>query len=443
MTERREESETKAHDSPNAKVSVRRHPRIDWQDAKGAHTAIANRAFLIGSAARADLEIADPTVSRLHAEMEPRHDGIWIRDLGSKNGTYVDGVQVVMARVPERGTIRLGSTVIAVSPADVETRVELWPDPHFGSMVGSSVAMRELFATIARVAATTSTVLVQGETGTGKELVAHALHDASPRKEAPFVVVDCAALPENLLESELFGHAKGAFTGASQSREGAFESANGGTLFLDEIGELPLSMQPKLLRVLESKTVRRLGETNHRPIDVRIVSATHRDLRAMVVSGAFREDLYFRLAVLPLQVPPLRQHMDDVIPLLDHFLPSATPDQKTELLREALDLPWLGNVRELRNFVERAVAFGAKQARAMTSIAPPPPSEKIATEATSAGDSAFAASFEKSFRDFHDDVEREYLKRLLARHNGNVTAAAQAAGIDRTYIYRLVRKYER
>ncbi|MEO8878429.1 MAG: sigma 54-interacting transcriptional regulator [Polyangiaceae bacterium] len=440
MTERREEGETKAHDSPNAKVSVRRHPRIDWQDAKGAHSTIANRAFLIGSAARADLEIADPTVSRLHAEMEPRRDGIWIRDLGSKNGTYVDGVQVVMARVPERGTIRLGSTVITVTPADVETRVELWPEPHFGAMVGASVAMRELFATIARVAATSSTVLVQGETGTGKELVAHALHEASPRKDAPFVIVDCASLPENLLESELFGHAKGAFTGAANAREGAIESANGGTLFLDEVGELPLAMQPKLLRVLESKTVRRLGETNHRPVDVRIVSATHRDLRAMVVSGAFREDLYFRLAVLPLQVPPLRQRMDDVIPLLDHFLPNGTPDEKTELLREALDLPWLGNVRELRNFVERAVAFGAKQARAMTSVAPPP----IASEALApAESSSFAASFEKSFRDFHEDVEREYVKRLLGRHKGNVTAAAQAAGIDRTYIYRLVRKYER
>lgn len=440
MAERREEIETAAHDSPNAKVSVRRHPRIEWTDTKGAHSAIANRAYLIGSAARADLEIADPTVSRLHAEMEPRRDGIWIRDLGSKNGTYVDGVQVVMARVPERGTLRLGSTIITVNPADVETRVELWPDSHFGSMVGSSVVMRELFATIARVAATTSTVLVQGETGTGKELVAHALHDASPRKEAPFVVVDCAALPENLLESELFGHAKGAFTGAVTAREGAFESANGGTLFLDEIGELPLAMQPKLLRVLESKTVRRLGETNHRPVDVRIVSATHRDLRAMVVSGAFREDLYFRLAVLPLQVPPLRQHMDDVIPLLDHFLPNAMQDQKTELLREALDLPWLGNVRELRNFVERAVAFGAKQARAMTSVPPPPP---VANEKNASTDASIAASFDKPFRDFHDDVEREYLKRLLSRHNGNVTAAAQAAGIDRTYIYRLVRKYER
>ena len=251
--------------------------------------------------------IEDATVSRLHAELDPRRDGLWVRDLGSRNGTFVNGVRVVSARVPDGGRVQLGAASITLLPSPTSVSVELWPDTRFGPLVGKSVAMRELFATLARVAAVDATVLVSGETGTGKELVAEAVHGASPRAGGPFVVVDCAALPDQLLQSELFGHARGAFTGAETARAGAIESANGGTVFLDEIGELPLAMQPALLRVLESRTVRRLGETAHRKVDVRFVSATHRDLRAMVTAGAFREDLYFRhRASLPLVVPPLR-----------------------------------------------------------------------------------------------------------------------------------------
>ena len=295
--------------------------------------------------------------------------------------------------------------------------------------------MRECFARISRIAKDEATVLVRGETGTGKELVARTIHDHSPRASGPFVIVDCAALPENLLESELFGHVQGAFTGAVRPRAGAFECAEGGTVFLDEVGELPLAMQPKLLRVLESRTVRRLGESNARPVDVRIVSATHRDLRSMVNLGTFREDLYFRLAVLPLVVPPLRERLDDVPLLAQSFLP-ASETLSSDLARQLALQPWSGNVRELRNAVARVRVLGAAEAFGAPAARPGPGKEE-----------PFPAV--DSFEPFHeirarwlDHLEREYVKKLLVVHRGNVSAAGKAAGLDRTYIYRLMRKHD-
>ncbi|HSO38338.1 MAG TPA: sigma 54-interacting transcriptional regulator, partial [Labilithrix sp.] len=331
----------------------RSQPRVTWIDAAGKHDAVIDGKVLLGSAPGSGIVIGDPTVSRLHAELEARHDGLWVRDLGSRNGTFVDGLQVTGARVPDRGKVRLGSTELVVDYNPTQRRnVEIWPTAGFGKLIGSSVGMRELFATLARVAPMDSSVLITGETGTGKELVARAIHDASPRASKPFVVVDCAALPENLLDAELFGHTRGAFTGAINARAGAIESAEGGTVFLDEIGELPISMQPKLLRVLESHTVRRVGEHTHRNVDVRFLSATHRDLLTMVNAGEFREDLYFRLAVLPVHVPALRLRKEDIEPLVSHFLRSAGGPSHVpaELMRELLTRPWRGNVRELRNF---------------------------------------------------------------------------------------------
>ncbi len=429
------DAETDVVPAQNARTTIRRQPRIAWRDAAGDHAVTLGKLALVGSTSGADVVVEDKAVSRLHAELEPRADGLWVRDLGSRNGTWIEGVLVREARVPDGARIRVGSTVLSVDAA-VETSIELWPDARFGALVGGSVQMRELFAILARVAALESTVLIEGETGTGKELVARALHDASPRANGPFVVVDCAALPEQLLESELFGHVKGSFTGATSTRVGALEAAAGGTVFLDEIGELATTVQPKLLRALESRTIRRIGESTHRPIDVRFVSATHRDLRQMVSAGSFREDLYFRLAVLPVSVPPLRTRMDDVALLVDRFCQGASDAFKTELLREALDRPWPGNVRELRNFVERAVAFGARQAAAMSG-----PRSSQAPAPSRPGD-AFGDVYAKPFREFRDEVEREYVRRLLERHCGNVQAAAQAAGIDRTYIYRLIKKHE-
>jgi transcriptional regulator with GAF, ATPase, and Fis domain len=309
--------------------------------------------------------------------------------------------------------------------------IELWPESRFGGLIGGSVPMRELFAQMARVARTDAPVLILGETGTGKELAARAIHDASPRTAGPFVIVDCAALADNLIEGELFGHTRGAFTGAVAARAGSFEAASGGTIFLDEIGELPLAVQPKLLRALESQTVKRLGENEHRKVDVRLVAATHRDLRTMVNAGAFREDLYFRIAVLPLVLPPLRARPADVGALFRHFLngrPPIVPISDSELGQ----MPWLGNVRELRNFAERA-AIGAKEARPFDPAAPAPaPAET-------------PVAFEQPFKEFRErwleHGEREYLRRLLDRAERNVAGAAEQAGLDRTYVYRLIRKH--
>jgi DNA-binding NtrC family response regulator len=417
---------------------VRRPPTVRWADGGGEHAVPVTARLVIGSAPGVDLVVADPAVSRIHAELDPTETGLWVRDLGSRNGTFVEEVRVLGACLPPSGRLRVGSTELRVEYGAAEVEVELWPEPRFGPLVAESASMRELFARLARVAASDGTVLVQGESGTGKELVARAIHEASPRAEGPFVVVDCGALPESLLESELFGHSRGAFTGAAEARAGAFESATSGTVFLDEVGELPMAMQPKLLRVLESRNVRRLGETQHRPIDVRFISATHRDLRKMVNSGAFREDLYFRLAVLPLQVPPLRDRPEDIPPLLDRFLAggarkSFEPLFDPLVMAEVLGRPWLGNVRELRNFAERVLAFGPRDALAMVEspTAAPVPRDPGATL-------PYREARERAL----DAFERAYVRDLLARHQGNVTAAAQTAEMNRGYLYRLISRHK-
>jgi two-component system, NtrC family, response regulator GlrR len=364
----------------------------------------------------------------LHAELELREDGLWVRDVGSRNGTFVDEIRVIEARLDAGRRLRLGSIEIQIAYDGGPVPVELWPDDHFGPLVGRSVAMRELFARLARIARTDSTVLIDGETGTGKEVVARAIHERSARREGPFVIVDCGSIPETLLESELFGHNKGAFTGASTARAGALRDADGGTVLLDEIGELPLSLQPKLLRFLESKTVRRLGETHGTPADVRVIAVTHRDLSSMVNAGAFREDLYFRLAVLKVHVPPLRERHGDV-PLLVERFRSADREIDPAWLAEIAGRAWVGNVRELRNVVEQVEAFGVETAL----------SER-------AGHERFPeVSIHETLREIRDrwiaHAEREYLAKALAAHGGNVSAVARAAGLDRSHVYRLMLKH--
>jgi transcriptional regulator with GAF, ATPase, and Fis domain len=424
--------ETEAIAGANASLE-RVTPTLVWTDKSGAHRFTLEARATIGSAEGVDVLVADPSVSRLHAEVELRADGlVAVRDLGSRNGTFVDRVRIDAAYVPPGGVMRVGRTAITVEVGQ-RTRVALWAEESFGPLVGRSAAMRELFARLSKVAATDVTVLLVGETGTGKELAARGIHDASKRASGPFVVVDCAALPENLLESELFGHARGAFTGAVAARAGALEIADGGTVFLDEIGELPLPLQPKLLRAIEAREVRRLGESTYKKVDVRFVSATHRDLRSMVNAGAFREDLYFRLAVLPIALPPLRTREGDIAALVDHFLPpeSAT-ELRDDLVREAEGRPWLGNVRELRNFVDRAVALGAREAASSSDV--------VSDSAMPPVD--VSVPFKELRERWLDHLEREYVRILLERHHHNIPAAAAAAGLDRTYVYRLVKKHD-
>ncbi|AKU96106.1 Response regulator of zinc sigma-54-dependent two-component system [Labilithrix luteola] len=418
---------------------VRLAAEVSWNDRSGTHRHRLGERAAVGAAPGNDIVVDESTVSRLHAEFYLKDQTVWVRDLGSRNGTFIQSVQITDAKVPDGGLVRFGAVEMKIDYGQVTTKVEVWPTHTLGGMLGKSVAMRECFARVARIANDDSTVLIHGETGTGKELVARTIHELSSRGSQPFVVVDCGSLPENLLESELFGHVKGAFTGATHSRGGAFEEAEGGTIFLDEIGELPLSMQPKLLRVLESHTVRRIGETNFRPVNVRILSATHRDLRTMVNSGAFREDLYFRLAVLPVAVPPLRSRIEDISLLVESFLPEKGPIS-AELLGELQRRPWFGNVRELRNFVARARVLGAEDALAAHE------DERHVGVPPVEGEVFPPIDADEQFREIRvrwlDHLEREYISKLLVIHKHNISAVSKAAGLDRTYVYRLMRKHD-
>ncbi len=417
-------------------------PVVGWTDSEGHHQLQVNDTALIGASEHAQLSVrGDRLVSRVHAELSVKEDGVWVRDLGSRNGTTLEGLRVVHARVPEGGgSLTVGVTELRISTDAAKAQVRLWPTEQLHQLIGRSEASRALFMRISEVARSEAPVLIHGETGTGKELVAHALHASSARHDKPFVVVDCGALAESLLESELFGHAKGAFTGANTARVGAFEAADGGTIFLDELGELPPSMQPKLLRVLESKTVKRLGENGQVPVNIRVIAATHRDLESMVAEGTFREDLYFRLAVLPLRVPALRERREDVVALVEHFLGGRARLSSEELSRLA-GYPWPGNVRELRSFVERSVALGFGTAWAMlmgqTTAAP---------KSSSAPGQLPPVDVEVPFKELRekwtDFLERQYLQALIAKHGrSSPMALAEAAGLDRSYMHRLLKKH--
>jgi DNA-binding NtrC family response regulator len=309
----------------------------------------------IGSGEECDLRLADPFVSAVHARVERRERGFCVRDLQSRNGTFVGAVRVWEAEVPLGCPVRIGQAELVLTRADREQSLSC-----FEGMVGGTPSMRRLFETIERVADSTAAISIFGESGTGKELVARAIHARSRRAGKEFVPVNCGALSKDLVESELFGHEKGAFTGAERMRRGAFEEADGGTLFLDEIGELPLGLQAKLLRALELGEIKRVGASRPMNVDVRVVAATNRDLRAEVKRGTFREDLYWRLCVVPVQLPPLRARRADLRGLIAHFLAQHSPQGASvgltpEAERKLLDYDWPGNVRELRNTVHRSL----------------------------------------------------------------------------------------
>ncbi len=396
----------------------------------GQMLTVGVEGLIIGSGTDATLTLSDSTVSRRHVELKPSPQGVWVKDLGSKNGIFLNGVRVEGFLVRRESTFTAGTTVLRVCATPALQTANI---AAFGDAIGGSPVMQTMFASLRRVAQSLSNIVLLGETGTGKEVLARAIHQASARRHRPFVVVDCGGLAPNLVESELFGHLRGSFTGADAERKGAFLSAEGGTVFLDEIGELPLELQPKLLRVLESRTVRRVGEDRDRPIDVRIIAATHRDLPQAVKLGAFREDLYFRLAVLVTRVPPLRERKTD-LPLLIQAILARLGRPELELspalLASFQDHEWPGNVRELRNVIERAVSGGVNVVeaapKALLGQAPPPDAEL-----------PYKAAKEQLVERF----TREYFTRLFEKSQSNVTEMAKAAGIARTYAHELVKKY--
>ena len=385
-----------------------------------------------------DLVVEDATVSRFHCEVRIGEDGAHVRDLDSRNGTVLDGVRVSDAFLRGGSLLKLGRVGLRFELASESNRLPVSAGNTFGNLVGTSVAIRTAFALLERAAASDVTVLLEGETGTGKGVAAEAIHKASTRRDKPFLVVDCGAIPPNLLESELFGHEKGSFTGAVSRRVGAFEEASGGTIFLDEIGEHAQDLQPKLLRVLESKEFRRVGGNAMNKTDVRVVAATNRDLRNEVNAGRFRSDLYFRLAVVKTTIPPLRERPEDIPITVDQILrtlgadPAQTQPLRTADFFAALQhSAWPGNVRELRNYLERCLVFQE---------ALPVSTESPANPVSMAGIDPKLAYAEARRRAL-DGFERGYAEALLREHGGKVAQAAAAAGMDRVYLYRILRRH--
>jgi DNA-binding NtrC family response regulator len=405
---------------------------------KGVERHPIEGTLLVGKHPDNDVVLNAQGVSRYHLEFRGEPDRVLVRDVGSKNGTYFDGARITEVRVGAGAVLRVGG------PGGLELTIELAEQPQmapsesdrFGPMIGSSRAMRSLFAVLEKTSPSNATILIIGETGTGKELVAQAVHQNSPRTGGPFIVVDCGAIPHNLVESELFGHKRGAFTDAHSDRSGAFEAANGGTLFLDEIGELPIDLQPKLLRAVESRSIQRIGETQRRDVDVRVIAATNRDLSHEVSEGRFRQDLFFRLAVVSVSLPPLRERGDDVVLLARHMMKQLGHEDAFDLTPEVqqalLAYSWPGNVRELRNALERAIHLGAEHAIPM--VGTPRSGEQPVQDAP---DLPFKEAKERIVSTF----ERAYLERLMSRHSNNISAAARDAGIDRNYLYRLLKKH--
>jgi DNA-binding NtrC family response regulator len=395
---------------------------------RGLHVEIDRPRFVIGAHPENDLRLHDATVSRHHLEVLATPEGYRLVDLGSSNGTFAAGLRLGEAHVVGAVVLQLGQTTLRLSPGGVEAEVPASQAQSFGALVGRSLPMRELFAQLERVSKSDCSVLIEGETGVGKERVAEAIHGASAKASGPFIVVDCGALAPGLMESELFGHARGAFTGADRERRGLLEMADGGTLFLDEIGELPLPLQVKLLGVLERRRVIPVGGDELRPVRARVIAATHRDLLRCVNQGQFRPELYYRVAVVRVRVPPLRERLDDLPLLVESCLAQlraregeAVPAQLSAVaLAHLYAQPWLGNVRELFNAVEQAVL----QLPVAGSARTPPPVTPYYTTREQA----------------MDDFNRAYFSSLLARSQ-NVSQLAREAGLDRRYLLRILERY--
>jgi transcriptional regulator with GAF, ATPase, and Fis domain len=400
----------------------------------GATARLTSGSCIVGSAPPCDLIVQEPTVSRSHVELYLVPEGVAIRDLGSRNGTFYLGQRVEKMVLSLGARVQLGSATIAIDADQGALAMQEYTESEYRGAVGASSAMRRIFATLARLEGSLVTVLLEGESGAGKEVIARAVHEGSNVSSGALITVNCGAIPRDLVASELFGHKKGAFTGAVEARTGAFEEADGGTLFLDEIGELPLDVQPALLRALENGEIRPVGGDRSRIVKVRIVAATNRDLEEEIGRGTFREDLFYRLAVVRLRVPPLRERPEDIEPLARKF---AAAMGAGELPRDVVERlkgrTFGGNARELRNVIQAYVALG---------VLPEPTRQR-----TNVLDLALAEMLDPS-RPYAEQKEalgerftKLYLEAVLARAGGNQTAAARVAGLDRSYLGRLLAKH--
>lgn len=440
-------------DEGSANISLRKCQLsvIEGPD-RGKKYALVKPVTRVGKKEQNDLIMSDTTVSRKHMIIEYSSDSFLLRDLNSTNGTTLNGTRVKEAYLVPGDRIKIGNTTLEFVAFEEKVRIEPSDKTVFGSMVGSSLKMRQIFGILEKISPSLATVIIEGETGTGKELVARAIHENSPRKNRPFVVFDCGSVAPNLIESELFGHERGSFTGAIKSRRGAFEEANGGTIFLDEIGELILDLQPKLLRALESREIRRVGSNLPTPIDVRVVCATNRNLRKEVAEGRFREDLYYRLSVVKIILPPLRERSEDIIPIIEKFLRDGKfnkrPDGTLHIVRVDDDAikalqryQWPGNVRELQNIIERASSISDKDTITKEHV------EFVFSELEREEDRTEKlqvmkdAPFKEAKQKVVEVFERDYLMDLLKRNSYNLSKAAREAGIDRKHIRNLLKKY--
>lgn len=427
---------------------------------------------VVGSGDDCDVVLEDTAVSKKHCRLFREGENWVVADLGSTNGTFVNGAPIREAFVTGGAVVEVGRTQLQLFESEDSVQIKPSDQQRFGGIVGRDRRMRKLYSILERIAPTDSTVVIEGETGTGKEVIARTIHDRSLRREGPFLVFDCSAVPENLVESELFGHERGAFTGATRTRQGVFELADGGTVFLDELGELPLNLQSRLLRVLESREVRRVGGDAPIRVDVRVVAATNRDLESEVSAGRFREDLFYRLGVVRVMLPALRDRAGDIPLLVKHFLDhgrfNRAPDgtKKVEKVgREALDAlsryAWPGNIRELRNAVEYGVSFSdhgtlhrdALPAQVLgeapTRAPRPAPNPIAAPAAPQPGDDTghrIEVEVRGTYREAKERVlavfEEAFVTRLLERHANNISAAARDADMDRKHLKRLMKRLE-
>jgi len=410
---------------------------LRWQAADGAERRLRleGNPVSLGAHPRNDVHLPDRFVSRYHCRLQGRHGRLWIQDLGSTNGTVVDGARVSEAEIGPGSLVRVGDQVLRVER-------EYNAEPIFlPGVITRDPGLRTALELLKRAAPSRLPVLIQGESGSGKAVAARAVHDLSSRAAAPFVPVNCGAIADEVAEAELFGHERGAFTGAVQSSIGAFGAAEGGTLFLDEIGDLDLAVQAKLLRALQEREITRVGAERVERVDVRVVAATNRDLELLVKEGQFRDDLYYRLNVIPLRLPPLRERPGDLPALLEHFLRSfadrygrPVPLPPPEVLATARAYQWPGNVRELRNLCERAALMGWDAVAPLLgrpSLEPP----------SLAAPAEFSLPLLDARARLVERFEREYLTRLLRQHRGKVGEVARAAGIAERNLYEKLKAY--